>query len=103
MGYGNGWRLSNGDVLLSKMSGCGSAGYDILHPDGTTVPLRLPAGVPEPGTIINMSGDLATFQVVHGCGDPGPNVSLLDYDMVTGKTSTLLNSNGIVLSYPGND
>jgi hypothetical protein len=102
LGYGNGWQLSNGDVLLARMSGCGSAGYDILHPDGTTVPLRLPAGVPEPGTIIAMSGDLATFQVVHGCGDPGTNVSLLDYNMVTGATSTLLNSNGIVLSYPGN-
>ena len=29
------------------------------------------------------------------------HVSLLDYNMVTGATSTLLNSNGIVLSYPG--
>jgi hypothetical protein len=83
------------------MPGCGSAGYDILHPDGTTVPLRLPAGVPEPGTITSLVGDLATFRVVHGCGQPGPNVTLLDYDMVTGATSTLLDSDGIVVGYPG--
>ncbi|HET6209304.1 MAG TPA: hypothetical protein VFD94_02915, partial [Jatrophihabitans sp.] len=101
MGYGSGWQLSNGDVLLSRRSGCGSAGYDILHPDGTTVPLRLPAGVPEPGTITSLVGDLATFRVVHGCGQPGPNVTLLDYDMVTGATSTLLDSDGIVVGYPG--
>lgn len=103
MGYGEAWQLSNGDVLLSRMSGCGSAGYDILHPDGTTAPLRLPAGVTEPGTISNMAGDLATFRVVHGCGDPGSNVTLIDYNMVTGATSTLLNSSGTVLSYPADN
>jgi hypothetical protein len=101
MGYGYAWQLSNGDVLLSLSSGCGSAGYDILHPDGSTAALTLPAGVPAPGTITNMTGDLATFRVVHGCGNPGPNVSLIDYNMVTGATTTLIHSNGILLSYPG--
>lgn len=101
LGYGYAWQLSNGDVLLSRMSDCGSAGYDILRPDGTTVPLRLPAGVSAPGIVINMSGDLATFAVSQGCGNPGPKVSLIDYNMVTGATSTLLNSNGLLRSYPG--
>lgn len=105
MGYATGWQLSNGDVLLARMSGCGSAGYDILRPDGTTVPLRLPAGVSEPGTIINMSGDLATFQVVgKGSSCAGRDEPrLIDYNMVTGATSTLLNSLGLVLGYPGSN
>jgi hypothetical protein len=100
MGYGYGWQLSNGDVLLARMSGCGSAGYDVLHPDGTIVPLRLPAGVPEPGSITDLTGDQATFRVVHGCGNPGSTVSLLGYDMVTGATTILLHSDGIVRGYP---
>ncbi|HJQ03473.1 MAG TPA: hypothetical protein VJ851_17890 [Jatrophihabitans sp.] len=100
MGYGYGWQLSNGDVLLARMSGCGSAGYDVFHPDRTIVPLRLPAGVPEPGSITDLTGDQATFRVVHGCGNPGSNVSLLGYDMVTGATTTLLHSDGIVRGYP---
>jgi hypothetical protein len=101
MGYGYAWQLSNGDVLLSRESGCGSAGYDVLHPDGTIAALNLPPGVTAPGTIVNMDGDLATFRVVQGCGQPGPNVTLLDYNMVTGATSTLLPGDGVVLSYPG--
>jgi len=102
LGYLDARPLSNGDALLTLESGCGSAGYDVLHPDGTIVPLRLPVGVPAPGTILNLDGDLATFRVAHGCGAPG-SVSLLDYNMVTGKTSPLLNSDGIVRSYPSDN
>jgi hypothetical protein len=102
IGYKDAWALSNGDVLLAIASGCGDAGYDILHPDGSVVPLRLPDGVPAPGLIINMSGDLATFEVTKkaGCGD---NVQggLVDYNMVTGKTEALLPGHGQVINYPG--
>lgn len=104
MGYSYAWPLSNGDVLLSITSGCGRAGYDILHPDGRIVPLTLPAGVPAPGTITGLSGDLATFRVTHGCGGRPQNVRLLDYDMLTGQTSTLnANGGGVLLSYPGDN
>ena len=76
MGYSRVWQLSNGDVLLSRESGCGSAGYDVLHPDGTTIAaLNLPPGVTAPGTIVNMDGDLATFRVVQGCGRAGNRCS----------------------------
>lgn len=101
MGYFDAWPLSNGDVLLSITSGCGSAGYDIQHPDGTIVPLKLPAGVPAPGTIINMSGDLATFLIGTGCGG-SPNSQLLDYDMVTGQAFTLNGTgSGVIVNFPG--
>lgn len=101
--YDEAWPLSNGDVLLQRAAGCGVSHYDILHPDQTIVPLRMPAGVSDPTRIVSMDGDLATFDVLKGgsCGGNGANDALINYDMVTGKTSTLLNSYANVMGYPG--
>ncbi|HEU5270942.1 MAG TPA: hypothetical protein VFU36_13540 [Jatrophihabitans sp.] len=104
MGYANGWRLSNGDVLLENISGCGDAGYQVLATDGTIHPLRLPAGVTEPGYIANMDGDLATFlqRNFPGCGGTNrPRYSLIDYNMVTGQTRTLLDGLAVIVGWPG--
>jgi len=105
MGYDSAWPLSNGDVLLSYSAGCGAVGYDILRSDGSVVPLRRPSGVPDSARIINMSGDVATFQIaLAGPGCVGAQkVSLIDYNMVTGKTSTLLSGLANLMAYPGAD
>jgi hypothetical protein len=104
MNYDNAWPLSNGDVLLDKDTGCGVSRYDILRADGAVVPFVWPAGVPDSARIVNMSGDIATFQVAKSgssCAiSQNQNVSLIDYNMVTGATSTLLQSNATLLSYP---
>jgi len=104
MGYYMGWSLSNGDLLLGNAVGCGGGGgYSIQHPDGSIRPLRLPVGVPAPGNILNMDGDLATFLITNrsGCGDRShATYTLIDYNMVTGATTTLLEQDATLLDYP---
>jgi len=102
--YDDAWPLSNGDVLLERPAGCGVSHYDVLHPDDTIVPLRMPAGVQDPTKIATMDGDVATFRVLKAgsCAGSGPETALISYDMVTGATSTLLHGDGSVVSYPGN-
>jgi hypothetical protein len=107
LGFMYAWQLSNGDVLLSNVSGCGLAGYSILNPqDGSTRPLRLPAGVSAPGEIVNMAGNLATFLQQgdrHGCAGPTgtPQYQLIDYNLVTGQTHTLLDGLAVIVNWPG--
>jgi hypothetical protein len=105
MGYENAWPLSNGHFLLLNTSGCGNGGYDILLGDGTTRPLRGPAGMPPTNTpIINVDGDRVTFQQkdVQGCGGGEiPHYQLIDYNMVTGATSKLLDGTATMASWPG--
>lgn len=101
--YDYAWPLSNGDVLLQRAAGCGVSNYDILRPDGTIVPLRLPAGVTDPTTIVSMTGDLAVFRTLKqdNCGGGAPEDALIEYNMITGATSTLLPGIGTAVDYPG--
>lgn len=95
----NAWPLSNKDVLVQVPGGnCQAAGYRILHPDGSTSALRLPAGVPAPGYISNLDGDLATFAGSTGC-PTGPTASI-DYNLVTGRTQALLPFVATIENYP---
>jgi hypothetical protein len=104
LGYGNAWQLSNGDVLLQALGNCGGGGYQILHEgSGAITPLRGPRGVPSPHFITSMDGDVATFVVGDGgcaAGHPG-GPTLVDYNVVTGQTRTLLDQPAIMLSWPG--
>lgn len=104
MGPGNlaatqAWPLSNGDVVveLSYMD-CNSNGYIILHPDGSTTPLRLPAGVPSPGHILSMSGDIATFTLAKNACAGGEGT--IAYNMVTGLTTPEPIPATAIISYP---
>jgi hypothetical protein len=103
--YDYAWQLSNGDVLLQRAAGCGVYHYDILRQDSTVVPLRMPAGVPDPTRIVSVNGDLATFTVLKGgsCGGGAAEDALVNYNMVTGTISTLMHGYGNVVGYPGND
>jgi hypothetical protein len=103
-GYSNAWQLSNGDVLLEVEAGCGYGGNEILDPrNGSIRPLKLPAGVTQPGRIANMDGDLATFQQNYtGCGGGDQaRFSMIDYNMVTGQTRKLLDGLAVIVSWPG--
>ncbi len=101
-GYVDAWQLSNGDVLLASDGNCGDGGYDVLHPSsGTITALRGPAGVPYPLFIVAIDRDLATFFVGgSGCAADHPNAhTLVDYNMVTGRTSILLQQLATILPW----
>lgn len=95
------WPLSNSDVVVQTTVTCTNNAYQILHPDGSLSPLRLPPGVEIPSTIATLTGDHAVF-VTHlpGCSGTVGDSTLVSYDMVTGATSTLLDSAGIVVDLP---
>jgi hypothetical protein len=63
----------------------------------------LPAGITGPGWITNVDGDLATFAKAEsfGCGGPTNPAALIDYNMVTGQTRTLLDGPASIVSWPG--
>lgn len=103
-GYWGAGQLSNGDLLLDNWGDCDGSTYDILHAGtGAIRPLRWPAGIPRPSTIIGMSGDIATFdhRSPSGCGHGGSQDTLYSYNMVTGQTRTLVDGSAIVLDWPG--
>ncbi|HST50001.1 hypothetical protein [Jatrophihabitans sp.] len=103
MGYRNAWPISNGHTLLENTAGCDNGGYDILLEDGTTRPLRGPAGLPSNTPIVNVDGDLVTFQHsdARGCAGEIPHYQLIDYNLVTGATSKLLDGTATLASWPG--
>lgn len=96
----NAWPLSNGDILLANSGhDCAETGYQILHPDGSLSPLRLPPGVPALGYILNMSGDVATFTLApDACSSD--QYGTLDYNMVTGVTTALTDTATPIVNYP---
>ena len=106
-GYWDAWQLSNGDVLLNNWADCGSSTYDIL--DGSTGvirPLRWPSGIPARSNIVNVSGNIATFehQTPSGCGQGGAEnaqYALYGYNLLTGQTNKLLDGDAGVLGWPG--
>jgi len=62
--------------------------------------------VPGLGNIVGVSGDLVTFQVSTnlGCGDQSkPIDKLIDYNLITGHTATILNDSAFIVGYPAND
>lgn len=102
-GYWGAWQLSNGDVLLDNWGDCDASTYDIL--DGRTGvirPLRWPPGIPARSTIINVSGDVATFEhrTPGGCGNGLSQSTLYSYQLLTGQTSKLLDGYAVVLGWP---
>jgi len=102
LGYWNAWPISNGHALLENLTGCGNGGYDILLGDGSTRPLRGPAGIAAGTPIVNIAADLVTFerQTVNGCGPGQRHYSLVDYNLVTGATYNLLDSTAAIVSWP---
>jgi hypothetical protein len=103
-GYVGAWKLSNGDVLLGAAGNCGDGGYQVLHAgSGTITPLRGPSEAPAPQYISHMDNDVATIPVNgSGCVNDHPGVhTLIDYNMVTGKTTTLLQGDAQIVSWPG--
>jgi hypothetical protein len=103
MGHLDGWRLSNGDVLLVNATGCGNGGYQVLGSDGVVRSLKLPAAITAPGVIVNMDGDWATFLQTtdFGCDPRQGSRRLIDYNMVTGQTRALIDGEGVLVSWPG--
>ncbi len=101
-GYGNAWPLSNGHVLLAVHVSCGDGTYYILVPGKAPRQLQAPARVGQPGSIISMAGDLATFAVRDnpGCGGVRDASALVDYDLVTGQTHQLLDRLATIVNWP---
>jgi len=104
-GYLNAWQLGNGDALLENSAGgCSDAAYDIL-PKGshTARPLSWPSSIGGPASIVDVTGDIATFlqQTPSGCTGSVPRFRMLDYYLSTGQIRTLFDGFGIVLDWPG--
>lgn len=103
-GYWNAWQLSNGDVLLHNWSSCDRSTYDILDAGtGVIRPLHWPSGIPAGSTILNVSGDIATFEhrTPGGCGNGVSQVTLYSYNLLTGQTSKLVDSDAVIFGWPG--
>ena len=95
------WRLSNGDTLL-RMAGqdCNSGGYQVLHADGSLSPLRLPSGLPTPGYILNLGGDVATFTLAPTACQLD-QYGTVDYNLITGVMTPLSSAGGAsIVNYP---
>jgi hypothetical protein len=108
-GFTDAWALSNGDVLLRNLAGgngpCVDENYPLLHPDGTLTELRLPADIAPIASIYDVDHDVATFRVgLPACSDlstPPQPYPLVDYNLVTGQTASLAETNGATLvNYP---
>jgi hypothetical protein len=101
-GYSNAWRLGNGDVLLLEWADCGASQYAILpNGKGAIRPLHEPRGSGL-SRLLDEDGDIAVFeQQTRGCGQPGGHFSLIQYNLMTGRTSPLLDGPATVFSWPG--
>lgn len=101
LSYADAWRLSNGDTLIALAGqNCKAGGYLVLHADGSLSALRVPSGVPNPGYILNVSGDVATFTLSPDACQ-ADQYGTVDYNMVTGVTTSLSSGGGApTVNYP---
>jgi hypothetical protein len=108
-GYSGAWQLSNGDLLLRNQAAaittpCVDENYSLLHPDGTLSQLRLPASIAPITRLENVNHDMATFKPGYGpCSDlsvPSRPAKLVDFNVVTGQTVTLVDDNAEMVNYP---